>query len=297
MPEELPWELMRDSLSSFAHDSVAQFQVFTDRLYLVKHYSQNPAVEALNKQAVAVGRSLGAVHWQFSDFRRADNAPANLKEILVQYKRALSRRYEKMPALIARLKAFKRENRNKLNADALFYLDDVIARMQNHSKLFPLSRLGTRVDVHVQPLNIRSFLKRFAGERFVNRDGKPVQVIFRGKDLGSVNFDRSLLYRGLYNLVTDALNHSPGRPIFVTLSRKNGHAAINVTNQGPKLMPEEIVKIGRVRFTRAWHDPKRGYGKISTRLLTEAQGGSFRAGNSRIGPMLSIRLPLRRRVA
>lgn len=64
-----------------------------------------------------------------------------------------------------------------------------------------------------------------------------------------------------------------------------------MTNEGKPLTAEEISKIGRVRFTRAWHDPKRGYGKISTRVLTEAQGGRFFAANSKIGPRLVMEFP------
>ena len=290
--EELPWELRRGSLSSFAHDSLNVIHFGLGNIETAARISKNSELEQLVNDAFVVGYSIRDVHGLYWQFRKGDEQPKDFDKILAQHKRLLRARNQKFNEIVAKIRALRRRNQKQFSGKALDALDRGLSLCEDYNKKFPLEQMGKRIRVlDAQPRNIYRLLKTFSKENFVDRDGNPVKVVLRGRDVGKVNFDSFLMWRSLSNLVTDALNHSPGRPIFVTLNARNGHAVINVTNEGQKLRPEEIAKIGRVRFTRAWHDPKRGYGKISTRLLTEAQGGTFTAGNSRIGPMLSIAMP------
>jgi len=299
MPEKLPWEIAKYSMSVFAHDAANQIYYSIPSIDIVAHYAKSREMKALGLELTTVGKALSDIHGQFFGFRNSDTAPRNWERTLVAYRRTVKKRNEKVRSISARLKLFKKKNGKTLNEEATKYLNKAIDRLSEFQKEFAAENLGRKVHANPVRANLRSFLKTALSQEFVDRDGKPVKVIFRGKDIGKASFDKILLKRSLFNLVTDALNHRPGRPIFVTLSvnRKSGQAEINVTNHGRKLTEAEIAKIGKVRFTRAMHDPKRGYGKISVRVLTEAQGGSFRAGNSRIGPMLSMKLPIRRRRA
>jgi signal transduction histidine kinase len=301
MPEELPWELMRDSMSSFAHDSIAPFQFFVMRLGRIHNQYSEPELLHLKHELLSAANSLKAVHKQFTWLRskKTSHSEKQLAESLRQYRRLVRARSEKVHSVFRQINKFYIAHKGGMGEEAKKLFDVMLERIGKYEKQFPANQLGRSMEVLLENQDLREFMKKnFKGTEFVDREGRPVQVVLQiDKRVRTATFDRELLYRSVYNLVTDAYNHTPGRPVHVTVKRKDGHIAINVTNKGNRLTPEELSKIGRVRFTQAMHDPARGYGKISTRLLTEAQGGTFRAGNSRIGPMLSIRLPLRRAMA
>ena len=298
MPEELPWELMRDSMRIFAHDSLLPYQAIGLNLKLISRLYPNPELVRLEDDIISAGNLLREIHGRFRKLRTAENPPPEkeLAESIKQYRRLIRKANEKANNVFRRIKNFYGIHKSGMGEEARRHFESTFELIGQFKKQFHGDQLGRSIRVEAYNFDLRKFMEmHFTGKEFVDRDGRPVQVIVKtDKRVGRAMFDAQLLYRGIYNLVTDAYNHTPGRPIFITLKRQNGHVAINVTNQGRRLTPTEISKIGRVRFTRAMHDPSRGYGKISTRLLTEAQGGTFRAGNSRIGPMLSIRLPLRR---
>jgi len=259
------------------------------------HMSGNRDLDNLKKEWYKLVLPVEEAHGLYTKFRNSEKQPRNAEKTLVEYRRLVGRRDKKILPFLAKLKRFKQQNKGKLKPNAMQTVEKAIERIGQYKKEFPANQLGRKINILMGPRDLNKFIKKFSRQELVDREGNSVKVLFRGKDVGLVKFDGKLLRRSLDNLVTDALNHTPGRPIFVTLSKRNGHVAINVTNRGPKLKPSEIAKIGQVRFTRAWHDQKRGYGKISTRLLTEAQGGTFKAGNSKIGPMLTITLPRRTR--
>jgi len=295
MAEQIPWELMRHNINIFAHDTAGIIQFAVPHIDIAAFNSKSSELAKLETEIVQIAYSIGGIHELFSDFRTRETPPKNLEETLTRYRRLLRKRNEKMKIVLGKIKSFRKKNIGKLDKESIDSLNKGIELLQQGLTQFSADKLGRKVHARTRPQNIFSFLRSFSQQRFVDREGNQVKVIVRGKDIGKANFDERLLWRVVYNSVTDALNHTPGRPIYVTLNKRNGDVKINVTNQGTKLRPSEIAKIGRVRFTRAWHDPKRGYGKISTRLLTEAQGGTFKAGNSRIGPMLTITLPRRTR--
>jgi len=297
MPEELPWELTRDSISSFVHDSASPIHNAASQLTIVKNAAGDEGLQSLMDELIRQGKAVSKTHDQHRGFRRSEERPKYAKQWLVHYQREIGAHNRAIYDITRRAKAFREGHKASLGKDAMRPLDISISELERYRQQFPAAQLGKQVIARMRPDDLHSFLSRFTQRDFVDRDGSPVKVIFRGKNVGQVNYDPDLMLRSVYNLVTDAYNHTPGRPIYVTMAQRDGHVEVNVTNEGPSLKPEEIAKIGYKRFTRAMHDPKRGYGKISTRLLTEAQGGTFAARNSKIGPMLSIRIPHEPKVA
>ena len=293
MAEELPWELRRDSLSSFSHDCYPPLQNLEQNLVLAKHYFKDPRLSAFRRNFFSIAQSIGEIHDNFDRVRAREEPPpeAELNQQLASYRQAVESKNREMASMLGKLEAFHMRNKKRMSAEANGHLRTALRMAKEYLSQFPAQDLGRKIRAEAKPQNIFDFLRGFSQKSFIDRNGRPVKVIFRGKNVGQVKFDKALLYRALYNLVTDALSHTPGRPIYVRLEARDGQVAINVTNKGRKLKAWEIKRIGWKRFTRAWRNRRRGYGKISTRLLTEAQGGTFTAGNSRIGPMLSIAMP------
>jgi|GEM_PF-2135113 len=296
MPEEfIPWDIRSGSMSSFAHDAGARIHAAMQKIGLARLYgAKDPELRHLTDELIRVGRDLGKVHMGYSRFRTSKEAPKDFKRKLSRYRKKVREKHEEINRTIDEIARLGEGKKSKWGPKSSEKFDQGMLLLNEFKEQFPPDQFGRRVVASMMPGNIHKFLKRYTGRDFVDREDNPVEVVYRGKDMGKIDYDPELLGRGVYNLITDAYNHTPGRPVYVTLNQKGRHVEINVTNEGPPLKPEEIEKIGRVRFTRAMHDPKRGYGKISTRLMTEAQGGTFKAGNSRIGPRLTIRLPHQR---
>ena len=295
MPEKIPWELMRDCISGFTHDLMSSLSGFTPALLWAGTVSKNPGIKALYAESVKIIGQFHKVSNKFRKFRNSNTEPKNLDARLLEYRKELAVANRRVDLFIGKLEGFLKRHGTALGRRTIEPVKSARDCLVNYRDRFPASQLGKLPEPILRPVNIHGFLKSFSAQKLVDRNGNPVKVVLKGKDIGNAAADPGFLHRGMSNLVTDALNHTPGRPITVELSKKGGHIAIDVTNKGPKLLPEEIGKIGRVRFTRAMHDPNRGFGKISTRILTEAQGGRFEVGNSRIGPKLSIHLPATRR--
>jgi len=174
-------------------------------------------------------------------------------------------------------------------------IQEMVARnIRAQKQQFSSSKLGLPIAASVNSLreeNLLEFFGKWSRQQFKDRDGAPVRVIFRGKPVPGIKVDLSLLQRTIYNIMTDAINHTLGRPVYITLRRKKGRVFISVTNEGKKLTRDEMKKIGRERYSRRMDDPRRGYGKIMVRLAAEALGGKFHVGNSQIGPLLEVSFP------
>lgn len=294
MPEKLPWDLLSRSLSSFVHDHLGEtldaFYGFSD----IRPSSENKEFSRFVSDLSSHLSKLRKLHDGYRDFRNSEEAPHNFEVTLKQYRGELAPLNEEAALLAKRAAAlhlkFDRDSHSTEFGDALERLVQIPVK-------FSADQLGEKIKVDLFSENLHSFLSELLQTNFFDRTGTPVEVVYRGKDVGAVQFDRKLLDRSIKNLVNDAINHTPGRPVFVTLYRRSGKAVVTVTNHGKKLSNADIAKIGNVRFTSAMQDPRRGYGKISVRMCTEAQGGRFGVGNSRIGPRLSLHFPLARSAA
>jgi hypothetical protein len=172
-------------------------------------------------------------------------------------------------------------------------MDQTIELARNQ---FMPENFGLPVAGFIEPIDLTGFFKAWSRRKFTDQDGNEVKIIFRGRKVPQVLGSIDLLERAAFNLVTDAINHTPGRPVYVTVTSHNGLVYLNVTNAGRKLSEREMAMIGRVRYSRRMDDPRRGYGKILVRKAAEAMGMRFTKGNSRIGPLLGLEAkPLRPR--
>ena len=115
----------------------------------------------------------------------------------------------------------------------------------------------------------------------------------------SVQGEPAALHRVIGNLVTNALIHTPqGSPIMVRLSRHDGEAVFEVSDQGPGMSPEEAAHA----FDRFWRgDSSRtragsGLGLPIAEAIVVAHGGTieFDTGPDR-GTTVRVVVPVERR--
>ncbi len=294
MPKEFDWPVMRDTMRALAHDSMQPLGIVSSSLALLKEKYPNSKLDRLYKELHLAIDAIREVHINFGEFRRADEQPSELelKRTIVQYRKQLAEADKKLFSVFDGFKVFHDQHKQELRSKTEKEINNLFYGEREYKSQFSSKWLGKKMPVRLKQQNMHKFLDWFLKQKFVDRDGNAVKIEFWGKDVGEATFDGKLLYRSLHNLVTDSLSHTPGRPIYISLNREKGKIMIGVTNEGPNLKKHEIKKIGKVRFTRAMHDPKRGYGKISSRLITEAMGGKFKVDNSHFGPRLSMTFPV-----
>ncbi|HZX20249.1 MAG TPA: ATP-binding protein [archaeon] len=291
MAKQVPWEIMEKSLKSYGHDHISAFQGLVNDLEFIESV---PETEHIQKEIQRVAQNMYKSYVGNIDLILAEENPTEKQKLLERYGASVrlnQRDLREVQKEFEDLRS-KHQDNPKLSKREKWAFGQESKGFDIYFKMFPASSIGTKLKPWIEEYRLHDHLSYYLQQPFVDRDGHPVKVIFRSTYEGPVNYDAGLLQRVIYNLISDALNHTPGRPIYVNLERKNGIALITVTNEGEKLTPVEIAKIGKVRFTRALHDPKRGWGKVSTRFLVESMGGRFYAGNSEIGPKLTIELPI-----
>ncbi len=108
--------------------------------------------------------------------------------------------------------------------------------------------------------------------------------------------DPDRLERILTNLLSNALKYStPGTPVTVSASERDGEVVTSVTDRGPGIAPEDLERLFR-RYARA--RPARegvGLGLYITRQLVEAHGGRVWAESQvGVGSTFSFSLPIAR---
>jgi signal transduction histidine kinase len=124
--------------------------------------------------------------------------------------------------------------------------------------------------------------------------GVTVRVDERG-DLPLVDVDPLRIREVLTNLLTNALRHTPaGGEVTVTAAAQDHHVAIDVTDTGSGISPDDLPKI----FDRFYKGPTShgsGLGLTIARNLIVAHGGEMRA-DSRVGrgTTITFTLPLSR---
>ena len=93
MPEELPWELMRDSMRIFAHDSLLPYQAIGLNLKLISRLYPNPELVRLEDDIISAGNLLREIHGRFRKLRTAENPPPEkeLAEGIKQYRKLITK--------------------------------------------------------------------------------------------------------------------------------------------------------------------------------------------------------------
>jgi signal transduction histidine kinase len=108
-------------------------------------------------------------------------------------------------------------------------------------------------------------------------------------------WDRYRIEQILNNLLVNALQHCPGKPVYVSLSRSDAYATLVVRDEGEGIAPEHQERIF-ARFERAVR-PKAirglGLGLYICRQICEAHGGSIRVDSTPgRGSSFIVALPL-----
>ncbi len=94
--------------------------------------------------------------------------------------------------------------------------------------------------------------------------------------------DEDRMYQVLANLVSNAIRHSPpGTSVLLRADARNGHARLEVSDQGPGIAPDEAERVFE-RFYRSDHarastDGGSGLGLSIARWIVELHGGQIRA--------------------
>jgi signal transduction histidine kinase len=109
------------------------------------------------------------------------------------------------------------------------------------------------------------------------------------------SWDRYRIEQVLSNLLVNALQHCPGKPVQVSLSRNANYATLVVRDEGEGIAPENQERIF-ARFERAVR-PKAirglGLGLYICRQICEAHGGSIRVESTPgMGSSFVVTLPL-----
>ena len=130
-------------------------------------------------------------------------------------------------------------------------------------------------------------------------EGRGYTVEVRINDGGTVNADRELMTRALWNLLDNAVKYSPvNRTVFVGVGRAGEHIAIRVRDCGLGIAPEELEEIFR-KFVRGSSSKQvetngTGIGLAMVQHITRAHGGSVRLeSRPGEGSMFTILLPVR----
>lgn len=314
MPEidvaDLPIEELKTNLSIFAHDCLSNV------------YSIRIAIELVFRGEEMPSTGLGKVHGLIQEYfavldktirkhtetrGRIETLPRKaIRKWIAEYKRDI----DKANKLLAKFEEYWERNKESIiaefnnkyerifgeryeNGRGISFKEQIETTIRLQKQQFSSSKLGLPVSdlMSARETDLYAFFSKWSKQEFKDRDGVPVRIVLKGKPIPRIKIDLDLLQRTIYNIITDAINHTPGRPVYITLKRKKGRIFISVTNEGKKLTPEEMRKIGRERYSRRLDDPRRGYGKIMVRLGAETMGGQFHVGNSSIGPLLEVSFP------
>ncbi|MGZ4814876.1 MAG: ATP-binding protein, partial [Terriglobales bacterium] len=113
---------------------------------------------------------------------------------------------------------------------------------------------------------------------------KSVQIQVQSSEVPEIQGDPDDLEMIWNNLLDNAIRYSPqGAEVRVSVSRDNGHARVNVEDQGPGIPKEELNNIfERFRCADASHSRETGgygLGLAIAKAMVEAYGGSIAAEN------------------
>ncbi|MEK6923847.1 MAG: hypothetical protein AABW54_01245 [Candidatus Micrarchaeota archaeon] len=148
-------------------------------------------------------------------------------------------------------------------------------------------------------VDLRELVRReFAdGLQYRDKHGRPVEARLRLPKGLNVLVDPEAFSGVVRNLRSDASIHPEARGgvrLSVSAAPEGDFVRLRFVSLGAKPLSSEVAaKIGRVPFTTRTGArlEEHGRGKVISRRVVEALGGSFRACNHRGAPCLEVRLP------
>ncbi|WP_437336705.1 sensor histidine kinase [Sorangium sp. So ce394] len=179
---------------------------------------------------------------------------------------------------------------------ALHRLDRQVQRLTRLiDDLLDVSQLHTgRLELHVEPVDLAEVVDEVVerlGER-VAQSGSPLSVRAAPSIVGS--WDRSRLEQVVSNLLDNALKFGAGKPIEITVARKDGAAELVVQDQGIGIPASRLPYVFE-RFERAVssrHFGGLGLGLHVVKTIVEALGGAVRVESRQgEGARFTVELP------
>ena len=163
--------------------------------------------------------------------------------------------------------------------------------------LLMLSRFDAgRIDLKSEPVDVAQQLRHLHEEMRPVADKGDSKLALEAPDELVVSGDARRLQQSFANLVSNAIKFNrPGGEVRMRASAMNGHAVVEVSDEGVGIPPGELARIGE-RFFRAsttTNMPGTGLGLAITREIVERHGGRLEI-ESEVGKGSSFRITLPR---
>ncbi len=178
-------------------------------------------------------------------------------------------------------------------------MDRQVARMSGLiNNLLDVSRASAgRLQLHLSSVDLAEVVREVA-ERFKDDIAKArctLSVALEDDVVG--NWDRLRLDQVVTNFVTNCLRYASGKPIFISVGKREGMAWLTVRDEGIGIAPADQARVFE-RFARA--APSAHYGGLGlglwiVRILVEAMDGTVSVvSESGVGSTFRVELPLSR---
>jgi two-component system, OmpR family, sensor histidine kinase KdpD len=148
------------------------------------------------------------------------------------------------------LRAYGDRHDPATRADLLASIESESARMQRYvEKLLDMTRLDAgSIQANIEPLEPADILSAVAKRARALASGREVLLEIE-PDLPLIAADATLADQAVFNLVENALLHSPAGPVTLAARRSGESVILEVLDQGPGLRPGDEIRIFE-RFAR-----------------------------------------------
>jgi len=135
-----------------------------------------------------------------------------------------------------------------------------------------------------EPVDLADVIRNTAGRLAPLASARGVEIEVAAPEPAWVNGDAVALERVAFNLIENAINHSPpGESVRVTLAESGGTVQLAVSDTGPGISPEHLPHVFerfyRVDQSRPRVQPGAGLGLAIVRTLVTAHGGKIGAAS------------------
>ena len=250
-----------------------------------------------------VGPQMGKRRDELADLGRDFDAMAErIEELVTAQSRLLGDISHELRSPLARLNVAVELAQDSANEETGSYLE----RIREESleldaligQLLTLQRLESRETTVLKiPLDLAEVVRAVVADVDFEAHARGVEVELLNIDSCELDGNAELLRSALQNIARNAVLHSGGSCVQVSLQKQNGEALFCVRDFGPGVPEESLDKLFdpfyRVATARDRQSGGTGLGLSITKRAVEAHGGTVRAFNAQGGGLsVEIRLPL-----
>lgn len=215
----------------------------------------------------------------------------------------LSQAFEQ-PMLMIRNNLYKLKNKLKA-ADKIEHFKEV-AEIESSLEIFikimtnisAMANLSTGLaPLKLGRYHIRDLLEECCDNAKSIAKGRPIKVALHG-NLPSITFDYYLIHILVYNLILNAVEHSPpNSAIEVEAKRSDGVLLLSVTDQGKGIPEDQLDAIFDKFYRLSDETPGIGLGLAVAKTIAGIHGGSLKAENIPSGgAKFTLSLPIKEAV-